>query len=470
MADDKRQPLLAGINANDGADPIAVVATEGCCIRSSSCSSTSSTKPRPCSSSLSPICADKCCTSQIVSTPATASTVSASAASLAPTHDNENGGGCRSKSSCQANGSASNRSSCCEKESAVLIKPSSINGRSRQSGCCNGQPQPPVQPPSACKSACCSGPRQSLPLSSAEPVCRDSCCGGASSTSANCSSTPSYYSAADDILCTLSWHSFALYLASFSLVWNFIEGGLGLWVGIQAVQLAVLANAGQSACEVVSALLVLWRLKAESRIRQEQKQRAEEVGETEENVDVDVENGHSNGATLQRNLLPSTSLVQSRLLDRERRGIRCMGCMFVCLSLAVVAGCILRLLARRGPEDTLPGLIISGVSGCVMLVLFLLKRKAARKIDSRTLMEDARCNLFCFQLCVTVLVGSGIGLMQKPVIDHWCSYAGCTLWWVDAGLAMAISCVIFRDGVRSLRLSYAKDFNGGCGCCSNSPS
>ena len=225
----------------------------------------------------------------------------------------------------------------------------------------------------------------------------------------------------------LTWLQLALFLGYFSVVWNLCEAAAGLYAGIANMQFAVLANAGQSGCEVVSAVLVLWRLQADAQF-------------------------------------PRT-MSSAQIVARERKGIRIMGVLFCALSLAVIGGCIPRFISKAVPSDTLPGLIVSAAAATAMIVCFFLKRKASKKLNSSTLAEDANCSLFCFQLSVLVILGSLVHLYQPQISDH-CSYRVCDLWWVDSSLACALSLVIFRDGVRSIRVSYDASFDGGCGCCS----
>ena len=212
-------------------------------------------------------------------------------------------------------------------------------------------------------------------------------------------------------MCSLSWLSLALALAVISVFWSIAECVAGLYVGLKHIQLSVLANAGQSGCEVVSALLVLWRLRAES-----------------------TSAGRS----------PKS---QTEIIARERIGIRLMGSMFVALALAVLAGCAVRFTQRAGPTDTLPGLIVSAVAAAAMLVMFFLKRAASRRLDSKTLLEDARCSLFCFKLSCLVIMGSVIHMYQND-ISRRCHVTACKLWWVDSALACALCLVILRDGIR----------------------
>lgn len=287
-------------------------------------------------------------------------------------------------------------------------------------------------PVSAATGCCSKGACSDAPPSSCSSVVRvdvreAGCCSIAADGTKTCNSS----SGADAVAVrdggpVFTWLQLALFLGYFSIVWNLGEAVAGLWAGISNLQFSVLANAGQSGCEVVSAVLVLWRLQADAKL----------------------------------NLLTPAEIVA-----RERKGIRIMGLLFCALSLAVIGGCIPRFISKAVPSDTLPGLIVSAAAAGAMIVCFFLKRAASRKLNSNTLEQDAQCSWFCFQLSVLVIAGSLVHLYQNRISDQ-CSWRVCDLWWVDSTLACALSIVIFRDGVRSIRLSFAEDFDGGCGCCS----
>lgn len=206
---------------------------------------------------------------------------------------------------------------------------------------------------------------------------------------------------------SLTWRQLALFMAWFSVFWNTGEGVSGVTIGIQHLQFAVLANAGQSGLEVLSAVLVLWRLQADA------------AGITD----------------------------KAMILARERKGIRIMGFMFCALALGVIGGAIPRFLTKASPDDTLPGLIVSALAALAMIILYYLKRHASQRLNSSTLLEDANCSLMCFKLSCLVVLGSIIGLLQDRITDH-CSSKFCDLWWIDATLACALSVLFFRDGVR----------------------
>lgn len=224
---------------------------------------------------------------------------------------------------------------------------------------------------------------------------------------------------------SLTWLAFARALAFISIVWNILEGAASLYVGFEHMQLSLLAYGGQSGVEIISAVLVWWRLAIPIR----------------------------------------TTADELQVIERERKAVRTIGVLFVLLALAVVGAATLEIVHREGPSSTLPGLIVSGTAALAMLVLYVLKLQAAKQLDSNTLHEDAKCSLYCFLLALVVITASVVDLTQDS-INTWCHVSFCDFWWIDSVFAILISAVIFVDGVRAFRNSLRADFDGGCGCCS----
>jgi len=106
---------------------------------------------------------------------------------------------------------------------------------------------------------------------------------------------------------------------------------------------------------------------------------------------------------------------KEQLINRERKTIRATGFSFLILTLLIIAGSADRFALKKGPDSTTPGLIISSICFVGMIAMYIIKRKAAKVVDSRTLMEDANCTLFCAKLALIVIIGSIIGIFQKKI-------------------------------------------------------
>lgn len=208
---------------------------------------------------------------------------------------------------------------------------------------------------------------------------------------------------------TQTWMGYARMLALVTVAYNLLEGLVSMGFGASDESIALFGFGADSFIEVGSALLVLWRLKADQ------------------------------GCAASR-------------LERERKATRGIGVLFLLLAAGVAAGALLQLATHRHPDTTLPGLVISLASLSGMAWLWRAKRAAAAALDSQALAGDAACSLACIQLSAVLFLGSLLFLLWPG------------LWWVDAAAALVLSAFIAKEGVQGIRAAARPDFDGGCGC------
>lgn len=206
------------------------------------------------------------------------------------------------------------------------------------------------------------------------------------------------------------WLAYARFLAVFTVVYNLAEGLVSMGFGWADDSMALFGFGADSFIEVGSALIVLWRLTADDR-----------------------------GCAATR-------------LKKERRATLGIGILFALLALGTALGAALQLRARRHPDTTLPGLIVSALSLLFMVWLWRSKLQAARALDSRSLAGDAACSLVCIQLSAVLFLGS----LLFAVLPG--------LWWADAAAALVLAGFIAREGIEAIRAALKPDFSGGCGC------
>jgi divalent metal cation (Fe/Co/Zn/Cd) transporter len=118
---------------------------------------------------------------------------------------------------------------------------------------------------------------------------------------------------------------------------------------------------------------------------------------------------------------------------REKTAIRLVGVSLIVLALYVAYEAASHLVRNEPPERSRVGLIIAALSLVVMPVLYVLKRRTARDIGSRSLAADAKQTLACLLLSVALLVGSGL---------HY----AIGLWQADPLAALVIAAYLFREG------------------------
>ena len=129
----------------------------------------------------------------------------------------------------------------------------------------------------------------------------------------------------------------------------------------------------------------------------------------------------------------------SRTSDDERRellAIRLTGTSLVILAAYVAYDAIRSLYYVDAPDRSIVGLIIAALSLFVMPTLYLLKRRTAAALQSRSLVIDAKQTLTCIMLSVALLVGTGL---------HY--VAG--LWQADPLAGLVIAVYLVREGYKA---------------------
>lgn len=206
------------------------------------------------------------------------------------------------------------------------------------------------------------------------------------------------------------WIKKAIWLSWFTIGYNLIEGLVSIGFGISEGSIALAGFGVDSWIEVASAILVLWRFRAESQLH--------------------------------------TPLS----LQRERKATFGIALLFIMLALLTAGAGIIQIASGEHPETTLPGIIISTLSLSFMFFLWRAKVGVATALNSLTVMKDASCSLACIHLSIVLFVGSLI------------FYFFPDLWWVDAAAAIILSVFIGREGWETLEAARNPDFSGGCGC------
>lgn len=203
----------------------------------------------------------------------------------------------------------------------------------------------------------------------------------------------------------------AVMLSWLTICYNVVEGIVSMVFGYAENSVALFGFGADSFIEVVSAFLVLWRLK----------------GETGE------------GGPL--------------ALDRERNATLGIGVLFLLLATGALAGGAIQLWQHSHPETTVPGVLISALSLSFMFFLWSAKRRVGQALGSSTVMKDAACSLACIQLSAVLFAGS-ILFMLVP-----------SLWWADSVAAIVLSGFIAKEGWETVQAARSEDFaGGGCGC------
>lgn len=157
---------------------------------------------------------------------------------------------------------------------------------------------------------------------------------------------------------------YALWLALFTIFYNFAEGLISIFFGLSDETLTLFGFGVDSFIEVISGIGILAMV---LRIRQN----------------------------------PETS--RSRF---ERAALRVTGTSFYLLVVGLAATAIYNLFIAHKPTTTIPGLVISVISIAVMWALVMGKRKVGHVLNSSPILADANCTMVCIYMSIVLLASS----------------------------------------------------------------
>ncbi|KAG9293272.1 hypothetical protein G9A89_010643 [Geosiphon pyriformis] len=137
-------------------------------------------------------------------------------------------------------------------------------------------------------------------------------------------------------------------------------------------------------------------------------------------------------------------------LVKERKATLAIGIFFIFLALGTFAASITSLVQHTHPDPSVSGVIISSISLLIMLLLFIVKRVLAKKLDSSAMASEASCSLACLKITIVLFLGSLIYRLSSKT------------WWIDASAALILGCMFAMEGVDLVIWSNSKAFHGGC--------
>ncbi len=157
---------------------------------------------------------------------------------------------------------------------------------------------------------------------------------------------------------------YALWLALFTVFYNFAEGLISVYFGFEDETLTLFGFGVDSFIEVLSGIGILAMA---LRIRQH----------------------------------PDTPRSQF-----EQTALRITGTSFYLLAVGLGATSIYNLFTAHKPATTVPGFIIAVVSIAVMWMLVSAKRKVGHALNSSPILADANCTMVCIYMSIVLLASS----------------------------------------------------------------
>jgi len=180
-------------------------------------------------------------------------------------------------------------------------------------------------------------------------------------------------------------------LQTVTIAWMSVEAAVSLFAAWWARSPALLAFGGDSAIELFSAMVVLWRFRAS--VEHEQ---------------------------------------------AEKRAARVAGALLFALAAFVAATSVTSLLGYSEPQPTFLGIAILVAAAAVMPWLAKEKRRLSGATGSAALRADAAQSALCAYLSLIALVGLGINAIWR-------------VKWADPIAALVILPLIVREGREAMR-------------------
>lgn len=186
----------------------------------------------------------------------------------------------------------------------------------------------------------------------------------------------------------------AFLLEWLTLGWMLIEAGVALGSGIAVGSVSLVAFGADSAIELVSACVLIWRLRVE--------------------------------------LMDHDSFPEKI----EQQAAKIGAVLLFALAAYVLASAVVSLVQRHGQVFSMTGAVLTAVAIPLMYGLGRAKLSIAEKIGSRALRADAVESFTCLYLSAVVL----LALVAQRI---W------NAWWIDGAAALVLVPLLIKEGVEA---------------------
>ncbi len=179
--------------------------------------------------------------------------------------------------------------------------------------------------------------------------------------------------------------------------WNLIEACVALGAGVIAGSIALIGFGIDTLIEILSSLILLWRLLS---------------------IHPDEQ--------------------------RERTALKLVGASFLLLAAYVGYEAVSSLAFKKPPEASFAGIAVAVLALIVMPLLARAKQRAAGRLNSAALSADSRQSSLC--ACLSGILLGGLALNAA---FNW--------WWADPVAALIMLPIIIREGLEALRGEVCSD-------------
>ena len=188
----------------------------------------------------------------------------------------------------------------------------------------------------------------------------------------------------------------ALLLSYFTVLYNIIEFIVSVLAGLLAGSIALVGFGSDSFVESLSGSIMIWRFKKHGKITKEEEEKIEKT---------------------------ATKLI---------------AITFFILGFYVLIESLKKLYFQEKPETSLIGILIAIASIIIMPLLFYMKYKVGKKLQSRSLVADSKQTLACLFMSITLL----IGLLMNYLFGFW---------QADPIVGLIITTFLFKEGYETYK-------------------
>ncbi len=188
----------------------------------------------------------------------------------------------------------------------------------------------------------------------------------------------------------------ALLLSYLTVGYNIVEGTVSIFAGVLAGSIALVGFGLDSFVESLSGGVMVWRFRNYGKMSEEEEERI------------------------------------------EKRAIKLIAFTFFILGVYVLYESFKKLYLREIPEPSLLGIIIALVSIITMPLLFYMKYKTGKSMNSRSLIADSKETLACAFLSLSLLIGLGFNYLYG-------------YWQADPIVGLIIVVYLIKEGYSTLR-------------------
>ncbi|UCF12957.1 MAG: cation diffusion facilitator family transporter [Thermoplasmatales archaeon] len=188
----------------------------------------------------------------------------------------------------------------------------------------------------------------------------------------------------------------ALWLSFFTVLYNIVECIVSILAGVLAGSIALVGFGSDSFVESLSGSIMIWRFRKHGKISEEEEEKI------------------------------------------ERRATKLVAITFFILGFYILYESVKKLYFQEKPETSIIGILIAIASIIIMPLLFYMKYKVGKKLQSRSLVADSKQALACLFMSISLL----IGLLMNYLYGFW---------QADPIVGLIITAFLFKEGYETIK-------------------